>query len=92
MSDLIRENFERDKDKEWAQKYRYCRVCGGEVNDETMAWAMRRHEQQTCSTECQRSARLKFYACCDKAEQRPCVCEYSTTCPEHGDRCHGTHD
>lgn len=30
--------------------------------------------------------------CCDKAILRNCVCSYSTTCPDHGVRCHGSHD
>lgn len=30
--------------------------------------------------------------CCHAAVIRPCVCQYSTTCPIHGSRCHGSHD
>lgn len=36
------------------------------------------------------TARVKI--CCDLAIQRNCVCSYSTQCPVHGVRCHGTHD
>ena len=32
------------------------------------------------------------YRCCDLAIFRPCVCLVSFSCPEHGTRCHGTHD
>jgi hypothetical protein len=31
-------------------------------------------------------------ACCPKAAFRGCVCYVSFTCPDHGARCHGTHD
>jgi hypothetical protein len=30
--------------------------------------------------------------CCDKAIPRPCVCRIKTMCPEHGLKCHGSHD
>jgi hypothetical protein len=30
--------------------------------------------------------------CCTLAVLRNCVCRYSTSCPVHGGRCHGTHD
>lgn len=30
--------------------------------------------------------------CCTKAQGRPCVCEVSYTCPDHGTRCIGSHD
>lgn len=31
-------------------------------------------------------------ACCPKAVFRKCVCYVSFECPDHGTRCHGTHD
>lgn len=31
-------------------------------------------------------------ACCDLAILRPCVCLVSYSCPEHGEKCHGSHD
>jgi hypothetical protein len=31
--------------------------------------------------------------CCDKAKQGPnCVCTFNTTCPEHGEKHHGSHE
>ncbi len=30
--------------------------------------------------------------CCPKATGRPCVCEVSFTCPDHGVTCFGSHD
>jgi hypothetical protein len=30
--------------------------------------------------------------CCDLAIVNPCVCAISYTCPDHGTKCHGTHD
>jgi len=35
---------------------------------------------------------LRGYRCCAKATQVFCVCRVKTTCPDHGDRCHGSHD
>lgn len=35
---------------------------------------------------------LAQYACCHSAYPVQCVCTYSTGCPEHGLRHHGTHD
>lgn len=35
---------------------------------------------------------LQGYRCCPKAGQVFCVCRVKTTCPDHGDRCHGSHD
>lgn len=34
----------------------------------------------------------KQWICCDKAIPANCVCMVRTMCPDHGDRCHGTHD
>lgn len=31
-------------------------------------------------------------ACCDKALPTFCVCMFRSICPEHGDKCHGSHD
>jgi len=36
--------------------------------------------------------RERHSPCCDLAIGRNCVCEWSSTCPVHGDRCHGSHD
>jgi RecJ-like exonuclease len=35
-----------------------------------------------------------YKVCCGKAKELPrtCVCAFRTWCPEHGSRCHGTHD
>jgi hypothetical protein len=30
--------------------------------------------------------------CCPKASGRPCMCEDSFTCPDHGVTCFGSHD
>lgn len=30
--------------------------------------------------------------CCPKATGRPCMCEVSWTCEDHGTRCKGSHD
>lgn len=30
--------------------------------------------------------------CCPKATGRPCMCEVSYSCPDHGVRCRGSHD
>jgi hypothetical protein len=32
------------------------------------------------------------YICCAQAIPIHCVCRVSTQCPEHGRKCHGTHD
>jgi hypothetical protein len=36
--------------------------------------------------------RCGWHPCCNLAVLRPCVCSYSTICPEHGAQCHGSHD
>lgn len=36
--------------------------------------------------------RCGWNPCCNLAVLRPCVCSYSTVCPEHGAQCHGSHD
>ena len=30
--------------------------------------------------------------CCNKAQKVFCVCRVSYNCPDHGSRCHGSHD
>lgn len=30
--------------------------------------------------------------CCSRAIPRFCVCSWSSVCPDHGVKCHGTHD
>lgn len=30
--------------------------------------------------------------CCPNAKVVPCMCEVSYNCPDHGVRCHGSHD
>lgn len=39
-----------------------------------------------------RKIAARYKRCCDLAVLRNCVCSYSITCPDHGTRCHGTHD
>lgn len=34
----------------------------------------------------------KEYMCCEKAIPSPCVCFVCIFCPDHGKRCHGSHD
>lgn len=34
----------------------------------------------------------RSYACCTKAIPRFCVCKVRTQCPDHGERCNGSHD
>lgn len=79
-------------DDDWIKKYRFCRYCNNEVSDDRLARAYFRHEPPICSPECLAKERLSRYACCDKAVQRGCVCNFSTECPEHGRQCNGTHD
>lgn len=78
--------------EKWILSYRNCRVCGKELDDAAFAVAYWRHEAAVCSTTCLRKETLARYACCDKAEVRGCVCTFSTSCPDHGNRCFGTHD
>ena len=33
-----------------------------------------------------------YPACCGKAKVVFCVCRVRYSCPDHGDRCHGSHD
>lgn len=79
-------------DAEWLQAFRVCRVCGKAVNEDTLAFAYWKLQAPVCSTECLSAETLKRYACCEKAQPHPCVCAYSTTCPDHGVRHFGTHD
>jgi hypothetical protein len=79
-------------DEAWLQGYRVCRVCGVQVSEEQLAWAYWKHESPVCSIECYSAEQLKRYACCEKAVKTGCVCAYSTTCPDHGERHFGTHD
>ena len=72
--------------------YLSCRVCGKPLDSKTFAWSLWNHIPMTCSTACSQAEQLKRYACCDKAQFRNCVCVYSTECPVHGIRCHGSHD
>lgn len=74
------------------EEYGHCRVCGKEVDKETLRFAMRRFEKPTCGTDCYKREIIQRYACCEKAEFTPCVCMYSFKCPEHGERHIGTHD
>lgn len=37
-------------------------------------------------------APLPSRRCCAKAVRQQCVCAESWTCPDHGTKCHGTHD
>lgn len=72
--------------------YSVCRECGQPL-DETMAAAAKRRLQQLfCSVECLAKHELRRHACCEKATFINCVCEAATTCPDHGERHHGTHD
>ena len=81
-----------DLDTPLFTKYTKCRKCDKTVSDENLAFAYWKHEQGICSSECLRAEQLARFACCEKAVQRGCVCLYSTDCPDHGQRCNGTHD
>lgn len=73
-------------------RYKLCAECGAELIPELAEWALRRFEQQTCSTDCSKAQMVKRMGCCEKAEMTPCVCAYSFKCPEHGEKHIGTHD
>jgi hypothetical protein len=77
-----------DSCKDSTEEFRTCRVCGGPVPPPMIEHALRRMEQMTCSSECLHSEQLARYACCEKAVRNGCVCVYSTSCPDHGVRCH----
>lgn len=81
-----------DLDTELFSKYLKCRKCDKPVDDTTLAFAYWKHEQGICSSECHRAEQLARFACCEKAVPTNCVCFYSTKCPDHGQRCHGTHE
>lgn len=73
--------------------YEVCRVCGKQVSSWRSAWARRLWEKPICSVECGHKEMLARYACCEKAKPGRCpACFYSTECPDHGIRHHGTHD
>ncbi len=69
-----------------------CRVCGTKVSPEHEKYARSQIMNAICGNKCHHVEKLKRYACCDKAVETMCVCTYSTECPDHGQRCHGTHD
>lgn len=77
---------------DWQAKFKVCRVCGKNVDADTLASALRRLEVPVCSPECRTLETKRVYACCEKAEFTPCVCLYSFQCHEHGERHIGTHD
>jgi hypothetical protein len=79
-------------DEQWVEKFTICRVCGKELDDIRLAFAYWKLEQSVCSSECLSAETHKRYACCEKAKRTNCVCQYSTTCPDHGERHFGTHD
>jgi hypothetical protein len=35
---------------------------------------------------------IRQYGCCSKARRVFCVCRVKMHCPDHGSRCHGSHD
>jgi hypothetical protein len=72
--------------------FEHCRVCGVKVDEAHEAYARRNVYNAICGVECHCKEELARYACCEKAVQNPCVCNYSTICPDHGRRCNGTHD
>ena len=76
----------------WIQKYAKCCVCKKPVSDEKFAFALWKHSQEICSTECRLNDRIKRYGCCKKAKPRNCVCLYSFECPKHGVTCVGSHE
>jgi hypothetical protein len=80
------------QDAKWLKEYRYCRVCGEQLDDERFARAFWRHESQVCSTACYSKEQLARYACCEQAVTVNCVCMYAISCPVHGGKHYGTHD
>ena len=69
-----------------------CKICGGKLNESQTELGRLRYQVQTCSAECTAVEIKRAYACCEKAEFKPCVCMYSFACAEHGDTHVGTHD
>jgi hypothetical protein len=85
------ENTPRPED--WARVYRQCRSCHRIVAPGLERFAVTNHQQVLCGDPaCVAHDMVERYGCCDKAELRQCNCLVSTVCPDHGIRCHGTHD
>lgn len=74
------------------KRYGSCRACGGPLSGMQYEYAMRKMSAETCSLACMRREHFLWYACCDKAAHRPCVCRASFDCSVHGRTCIGTHD
>jgi len=72
--------------------YKHCRVCGQRVSASHERKARRNISNAICGPECYAKERLKRVACCEKAVEVHCVCDISIECPDHGRKCHGTHD
>lgn len=79
-------------DEPWIQNYRYCAMCNKPLDASDFAYALVKLEKRCCSIECLKAEQIKRWACCDKAVMTPCVCTYSFSCPEHGEKHIGTHD
>ena len=69
-----------------------CRVCGGPVPASQAEHARRLCEQLACSVACIKRGLVVRFACCEAAEQIPCVCTIAFRCATHGERHIGTHD
>ena len=78
--------------EDWLKEFTVCRVCKQPHDDETLAFAFWKLEPRACSSTCLTQETHKRFACCNKATRTNCVCTYSTTCPDHGERHVGTHD
>lgn len=59
------------------------RAALGRGNPTPLAWT--HHARQV-------AVQIGAGRCCPKAECRPCMCEVSYSCPDHGTRCRGSHD
>jgi hypothetical protein len=77
----------------WSRSYRHCRNCDRLISPELERFARRNLQQVLCGDPaCVQQDMVGRYGCCDKAQLRRCNCHVSTECPDHGIRCHGTHD
>lgn len=78
--------------EEWVQEYAKCRCCGKKLDSDRFAWSLWKLQKGICSSECLIDETKKKYACCELAQQFPCVCTYSFICTVHGHSHIGTHD
>lgn len=75
-----------------ATTFTHCRVCGNRVDEARERYARSNIYPAICGSACHAKEELARYACCELATQAHCVCVFSTDCPVHGRRCHGSHD